>query len=87
MTIELTRDELHDGGRALTRKVERYRPRTVAFLGISTYKVAFELPAIEVGLQPDRLARARVWVLPNPSGLNASWTLSRLADAYGALRE
>ena len=73
------------GGRS-SRKVERHRPRTVAFLGISTYKVAFDAPTIEVGLQPERLAGARVWVLPNPSGLNASWTLPRLAEAYGALR-
>jgi double-stranded uracil-DNA glycosylase len=83
---ELRRDELREGGRALVRKVERYRPRTVAFLGISTYKVAFDASAIDVGLQPERLADARVWVLPNPSGLNASWSLPRLAEAYGALR-
>jgi TDG/mug DNA glycosylase family protein len=84
---ELTRDELREGGKTLVRKVERYRPRTVAFLGISTYKVAFGAPAIEIGPQPDHLAGARVWVLPNPSGLNASWTLPRLAEAYAALRE
>jgi TDG/mug DNA glycosylase family protein len=84
---ELSRDELRAGGQALVRKLERYQPASVAFLGISTYKVAFDAPAIEIGPQPERLAGARVWVLPNPSGLNASWSLSRLAEAYGALRE
>ena len=84
---ELTRDELREGGSALVRRLERYRPGTVAFLGISTYKVAFDTPAIEVGRQPEPLAGAVVWVLPNPSGLNATWTLPRLAEAYAALRE
>lgn len=84
---ELGRDELRAGGRALEAKVEHFRPRTVAFLGISTYRIAFDARAVEVGLQAQRLAGARVWVLPNPSGLNASWTLPRLAEAYRAVRE
>jgi TDG/mug DNA glycosylase family protein len=84
---ELSRAELRSGGRTLAATVERERPRDVAFLGISTYKVAFDAPAVEVGPRPDPLAGARAWVLPNPSGLNASWTLPRLADAYRALRD
>jgi TDG/mug DNA glycosylase family protein len=84
---ELGRDELRAGGLALEAKVERFRPRTVAFLGISTYRIAFDAPAVEVGLQAERLAGAPVWVLPNPSGLNASWTLPRLAEAYRAVCE
>jgi TDG/mug DNA glycosylase family protein len=84
---ELGRVELRAGGRTLVVKVERFRPRTVAFLGISTYRIAFDAPAVEIGLQAERLAGARVWVLPNPSGLNASWTLPRLAEAYRAVRE
>jgi double-stranded uracil-DNA glycosylase len=84
---ELSRDELREGGRKLLRKIERYRPKTVAFLGISTYRIAFDAPEIEIGLQPERLEGARVWVLPNPSGLNASWTMPRLAEAYRALRD
>jgi TDG/mug DNA glycosylase family protein len=83
---ELTRAELRAGGRALVAKVEDLRPRQLAFLGISTYRVAFDAPIVGIGLQPDRLAGALVWVLPNPSGLNASWTLARLAEAYAALR-
>ena len=83
---ELSPTELREGGRALVAKVERFRPRTVAFLGISTYRVAFGSPKASLGLQPDLLAGARAWVLPNPSGLNASWTLAKLAEAYAALR-
>jgi TDG/mug DNA glycosylase family protein len=82
----LTRTELRDGRRALVAKVARYRPRKVAFLGVSTYRLAFDAPTARIGPQPDTLAGARVWVLPNPSGLNASWTLPRLAEAYAALR-
>jgi TDG/mug DNA glycosylase family protein len=83
---ELTADELLGGGRALIAKVERYRPRQVAFLGISTYRIAFGAPKAALGPQPEPIAYARVWVLPNPSGLNASWTLPKLAEAYAELR-
>jgi TDG/mug DNA glycosylase family protein len=82
---ELTSAELREGGRALVEKVERIRPRTLAFLGITTYRVAFGATKVEIGPQPDLLAGARVWVLPNPSGLNASWTLERLTEAYAEL--
>jgi TDG/mug DNA glycosylase family protein len=84
---ELTRSELRAGGRALVTKVECFAPRQVAFLGISTYRVAFDAPTSVIGLQRERLAGSLVWVLPNPSGLNASWTLPRLAEAYAALRD
>ena len=83
---ELGADELREGGQALVAKVERYRPANVAFLGISTYRVAFGTSRVTIGLQPATLAEARVWVLPNPSGLNASWNLPRLAEAYAMLR-
>lgn len=83
---ELTAEELRAGGHALAAKVERHRPRQVALLGISTYRVAFAAPRVDIGPQPEPIAGARAWVLPNPSGLNASWTLPRLAEAYAALR-
>ena len=82
---ELSTAELRAGGRALVATIERYRPVNVAFLGISTYRVAFDAPKVAIGMQPDLLAGARVWVLPNPSGLNASWTLPKLAAAYAQL--
>jgi double-stranded uracil-DNA glycosylase len=84
---ELTADELRAGARTLVEKVERFRPARVAFLGVSTYRLAFERPRATVGRQPEPLAGAEVWVLPNPSGLNAHSQLPQLAAAYSALRE
>ncbi len=84
---ELTPDELREGARVLRTKVARDRPARVAFLGITTYRVAFGLSKTAIGPQATLMAGAEVWVLPNPSGLNASWTLPRLAEAYAALRD
>ncbi len=83
---ELTNDELRAGARILIDKVERLRPRSVAFLGISTYRVGFEQPKAAIGRQPTPIGDSEVWVLPNPSGLNASWQLPRLVEAYRELR-
>src|SRR4051812_31734307 len=68
---ELTRDELRAGGTRLTALVERLRPRVVAVLGLTAYRQAFDRPATKVGRQVHDLAGAQLWVLPNPSGLNA----------------
>lgn len=84
---ELSPEELRAGARALKKKIERYRPRVVAFLGVSAYRTAFEKPRATIGSQPDELAGARVWVLPNPSGLNAHYQLPALARSFRALRE
>lgn len=83
---ELTHDELAGGGARLTRKIAKYRPRWVAVLGIGAYKRAFNRPAALMGPQPERLAGAHVWVLPNPSGLNASYQLPALERAFRHLR-
>ena len=84
---ELTPDELTEGGRALARKVKRYRPRVVAVLGIGAYRTAFERPRATMGAQPETIESARVWVLPNPSGLNANYQLPELADWFRRLRK
>jgi TDG/mug DNA glycosylase family protein len=83
---ELTPDELRAGEPALVAKVDRWRPRWVAVLGLGAYRVAFGSPRAVVGPQDRRIGAARVWVLPNPSGLNASWTAPRLAEAFQELR-
>lgn len=83
---ELGRDELEAGGRRLRRTVARFRPRWVAILGIDAYRRAFGQPRATVGPQPDDLAGARLWVLPNPSGLNASYQLPALVEAFRELR-
>ena len=81
---ELTSAQLRSGAARLTRLVERVRPKVVAVLGLTAYRQAFALPATKVGRQPHDLAGAELWVLPNPSGLNAHETLASLATAYRA---
>jgi TDG/mug DNA glycosylase family protein len=83
---ELSSEELLNGAAGLIAKVALYRPRKVAFLGISTYRVAFGRPEASIGRQEDGIADSEVWVLPNPSGLNAHYQLPALVEAYRALR-
>ncbi len=83
---ELAADELAAGARALVRKVRRYRPASVAFLGVTAYRSAFGRPNARLGRQTETVAGAAVWVLPNPSGLNAHYRLADLARLYAALR-
>jgi double-stranded uracil-DNA glycosylase len=83
---ELTSEELRRGARDLERKVLRLRPAVVAFLGLGAYRTAFGRPRAVPGRQPDRLGGAVVWLLPNPSGLNAHHQLDDLARAFGELR-
>ena len=83
---ELDDQELRRGARALSRKVRRLRPAAVAFLGVGAYRTAFGLPRAVVGLQPERLEGAQVWVLPNPSGRTAYYLLPALARHFRALR-
>ncbi|MDZ5621991.1 mismatch-specific DNA-glycosylase [Nocardioides sp. HM23] len=79
---ELSPAELKEGGAALTALVERLRPRVVAVAGITAYRTAFGLPKAVLGRQPTPLAGAELWVVPNPSGLNAHETVESLARAY-----
>jgi double-stranded uracil-DNA glycosylase len=83
---ELTAEELLAGGRALAALVARYRPRTVAVLGVTAWRTAFGRPKAVLGLQPERLGGAATWVLPNPSGLNAHHQLPDLARLYAQVR-
>ena len=78
-------DELREGGRRLRRKVCRYRPAMVAFLGISAYRVAFHCPKAVPGPRAETICEAAVWLLPNPSGLNAHYQLPELAAAFREL--
>jgi TDG/mug DNA glycosylase family protein len=83
---ELDPDEIRAGVRPLARLVRRHRPPYVAFLGVSTYRVAFDRPRAKVGRQEEPFEAARVWVLPNPSGLNAHYQQPALSAAYAELR-
>ncbi len=83
---QLAPKELVKGGRRLVTKVRRYRPRFIALLGISAYRAAFGRPDATLGLQPETLEDSRLWVLPNPSGLNAHYQLKDLARLFRELR-
>jgi len=82
---ELRPDELRAGARRLARKAARRRPAFVAVLGIEAYRHAFERPAAKLGEQEHRLGAARVWALPNPSGLNAHYQLPDLVRVFAEL--
>jgi TDG/mug DNA glycosylase family protein len=84
---ELSREEFVAGARRLARKVKRFRPRWVAVVGIGAYRIAFGRPRAMVGKQSERLGSAGLWLLPQPSGLNANHQLPDLAAAFGELRE
>jgi len=79
---ELSADELRAGAAGLVRLVERVRPAVVAILGLTAFRQAFGRPRALAGHQADGLAGAELWVLPNPSGLNAHETTDSLAAAY-----
>ncbi|WP_305792159.1 G/U mismatch-specific DNA glycosylase [Micromonospora sp. KC723] len=83
---ELTVDELVAGAEILTGKVARYRPAWVAVVGVTAYRIGFARPKAGFGPQPEPLAGSRLWVLPNPSGLNAHFTPETLGTAFGELR-
>jgi TDG/mug DNA glycosylase family protein len=83
---ELSPPELAAGGRTLRAKVRRLRPAWLAVLGVGAYRTAFDAPDATIGRQPGLISGVGVWVLPNPSGLNASYQLDRLAMEFAALR-
>ena len=84
---ELTPAELIAGAHVLRAKVARLRPRWLAIVGVSAYRTAFADRRATIGEQPEQLGAARVWVLPNPSGLNAHWTPPQLAAEFARLCE
>lgn len=84
---EVAPGELVAGRRRLESKVKRYQPRVVAILGIGAYRTAFVQKVVALGQQPEQLVNAIVWVLPNPSGLNAHYQLVDLVEHFQALRQ
>jgi TDG/mug DNA glycosylase family protein len=83
---ELSTEELIEGGRRLKRKVLHYRPAIVAFVGVGAYRIAFNRPRATVGRQSEKIGSSGVWLLPNPSGLNAHYGLPELARLFAELR-
>jgi len=83
----LTKEEIVKGGERLRAKVLRYRPRVLAVLGVGAYRTAFNQPKATVGRQEERIGDTLLWVLPNPSGLNANYQPPDLARLFRELRE
>jgi TDG/mug DNA glycosylase family protein len=83
---ELSTEEYREGGRLLALKVARLRPRRLAVVGVTAYRAAFDDRKAQVGPQERAFGETRVWVLPNPSGLNAHWTLETMAREFARLR-
>ncbi len=84
---ELGAAELHAGAERLKALMADRRPRVLAVAGVTAYRTAFAQPHAAIGAQPPIPGAPRVWVLPNPSGLNASWTTPRIVAAFRELRE
>ena len=82
---ELSSVELVAGAAVLSNKVATFRPYMVALLGVTAYRTAFQRPRAAIGPQPERLHGAALWVLPNPSGLNAHYAPADLARVFAEL--
>jgi len=83
---ELEKEELLRGAQSLARKVLRYGPLVLAIVGITAYRTAFHKPTAQIGLQKETIGTTVVWVLPNPSGLNAHHQLPDLIRHFQKLR-
>lgn len=79
---DLTAAELRDGAQALSERLAAWQPRVVAVAGVTAYRTAFRRPRVQLGPQDERLAGAELWIVPNPSGLNAHETVGSLAARY-----
>ena len=84
---QLTKEEIVAGGEQLRKKVLRFRPRVLAVLGVGAYRTAFNQPKATVGRQSEMIGNTIIWVLPNPSGLNANYQPAQLAQLFRELKE
>ena len=87
MAQQLSTHELRKGAKVLARKVLRYKPRFIAIVGITSYRIAFDRKEAQLGLQRETIGESKIWVLPNPSGLNAHYQVSDLAKLFAQLKE
>ena len=83
---ELSKEEYVAGGKILQKKLLKYEPKILAVLGLGAYRTAFERPKAPVGPQGETFGKTRIWLLPNPSGLNANYQIADLARLFAELR-
>src|SRR3989344_583720 len=84
---EVSREELVMGRENLVKKILKYRPKIAAILGVEAYRKAFGLKGVTIGPQEKRIGKTKLWVLPNPSGLNAHYTPADLAQLFQKLKK
>jgi TDG/mug DNA glycosylase family protein len=84
---QLSRSELSEGGKRLIAKVRRYQPDFLALLGLGAYRAAFSQPRAIIGQQEATIGETHIWVLPNPSGLNAHYQAKELAHLFAELKQ
>ncbi len=84
---DLTKAEIEAGARELEARVLRFQPQVLAILGIGAYRTGFSRPRASLGLQNERIGATQIWVLPNPSGLNAHYHPPQLARLFAELRQ
>ncbi len=84
---QLTREELRAGGEDLRKKLKRYQPAFLAVLGLGAYRAAWDKPKAVIGRQGEKIGNTTIWVLPNPSGLNAHYQAKDLKRLFSELRE
>lgn len=84
---ELSKGEIIEGGERLVTRVEKYQPRILAVLAMTAYRTAFNRPRAGLGLQEEMIGRSKIWLLPNPSGLNANYQLPDFVRLFSELRE
>ena len=87
MEDELTQEEYIRGGQILIRKIKKFHPRIVAVLGIGAFRTAFAQPTAKIGLQTEKVNDTKMWLLPNPSGLNANYQIENFVELFSGLRE
>ncbi len=84
---ELANEEIIAGSEKLVEKVLRFEPQILAVLGIGTYRIAFNQPKAKLGLQVETIGETLIWLLPNPSGLNAHYQLDDFVELFSELRQ
>ena len=84
---ELSAQEIVEGGKLLVKKIELYKPQFLAVLGIGAFRTAFNQPKAKLGLQNETIRAAKIWLLPNPSGLNTHYQINDLAKLFSELKQ
>lgn len=83
---QLTAEEVRRGGERLKKKLLKYQPQWAVFLGVGAYKSSFGVEKVQVGLQEETIGQTKIWVLPNPSGLNANYPPEKLIKLFTDFR-